>query len=207
MLRIHVIKTGAFETNTWILSDDAGRAVAADPGDEAERILGFLASRKLSLTACLLTHGHVDHINALADVLDAASVPAFMHESDLAWAFGHENCFPPFYGPARKPGVKISSLRGGERLLDGPFECRVIHSPGHSPGSVCFLFEAAGALLSGDTLFAGGAGRTDLPGGDERLLAESLALLKTLDGTIRVFPGHGPATTIAAEKRSNPFFA
>lgn len=206
-MQINIVRTGLFEVNTYVLSDEQNRAVVVDPGANPEKILRFMDSRGLSPVAYLLTHGHVDHVSALADMLDARPAPAYMHEADLEWAFNGENGMPPFYEPARKPGHEITALKGGERILDGRFQCLVIHTPGHSPGCVCYLFEAEQVLLSGDTLFKGGVGRTDLPGGDGAQLAESLRLLKGLPGALRVLPGHGPLSTIAGETAENPFLS
>ena len=201
------IQVGSFEVNCTILSEN-GQAWIVDPGNEGERILALLARENLTPAAILLTHAHFDHIGAIP-ALQAAfpDLPVYANEPDHAM-FGHPmNQLPPDYPPVAKPkGLRgLGGLRGLEGL-------EVIETPGHTPGGVCFLFNSSQPsqpssplLLSGDTLFAGSVGRTDLPGGDMATLMDSLKKLTALPDDTLVIPGHGPFTSIAAERRGNPF--
>ncbi|MEI6971242.1 MAG: MBL fold metallo-hydrolase, partial [bacterium] len=156
--------------------------------------------------AYLLTHGHMDHIHALADVCDAAPAPVAMHGDDLAWSFTEENILPPYYTVApRRPKGTIRAITGGQEYTDGGLHYKVLHTPGHAPGCVCFYFETSKVLFTGDTLFAGSVGRTDLPGGSSTVLTRSLASLARLPDDTVIYPGHGPDTTMAREKRTNYF--
>lgn len=205
-MNIETIEVGEFQVNCFVVWDSATlQALVIDPGGNAESILSFLRKKRLSVAACLLTHGHFDHIGALKDVNQAFPSPIAIHPADLAWAFTEANQFPPFYPPVTKPAAEIRALKDGQIWTDGGLSYAVIETPGHSPGSVCFHFKADAALFSGDTLFAGSVGRTDLPGGHSRSLTVSLKKLARLPDDTRVFPGHGPATDIAQEKETNYF--
>ena len=156
--------------------------------------------------ACyLLTHGHTDHISALAEVSAKHPAPFAIHALDLKWAFDHLNQSPPYYSVPRRPTGALRTLEDGQTWTDGGLSYTVIGTPGHSPGSVCFYFPADRVLFSGDTLFQGTVGRTDLPGGDGRVLTQSLRKLAQLPPTTRIVPGHGPETRLAEEFRINPF--
>ena len=169
---------GSIETNCWIYSLDDFTAVI-DPGAEAPFIIEYLRKNNLPPQFILLTHGHFDHVTALPDLLKAYPAVTAIHSDDAA------------YLPA-----------GADKLLAdndtiGPF--KIIHVPGHTPGSVAFYDEEGGILFTGDTLFCGNCGRTDLPGGDQAKLEKSLEQLLSMKGNIRVLPGHGPESTIAEE--------
>jgi glyoxylase-like metal-dependent hydrolase (beta-lactamase superfamily II) len=196
---------GSFETNCWLLSNGDGHAIVIDPGDEAQRILRELDRRELQVSAYVLTHGHVDHISALSALYARRPAPIVMHADDAAWAFTRMNELPPFYdAPATAGPVTPLPPDGDTYVVDG-MACRVLSTPGHTPGSVCLYFEDAGLLFSGDTLFAGSVGRTDLKGGSPRQLQQSLKKLGVLPDGVRVCPGHGPASTIGREKKTNMF--
>ena len=202
------IQVGGFEVNCSILSEN-GKAWIVDPGQEGERIVGLLRTRSLSPAAILLTHAHFDHIGGIP-ALQAAfpGLPVYVGDADRAVITHPLNRLPPGY-PAIKSIMDLKSagdLKAGQSL-----DVEVIDTPGHTPGGVCYYFppstkhQAPGTLFSGDTLFAGSVGRTDLPGGDMATLMASLQKLTALpDGTV-VIPGHGMFTTIGDEKRGNPF--
>lgn len=199
------IPTGPFEANCYVLWGAARQALVIDPGADPESVLAVLDADRLTVAVYLLTHGHVDHIGALA-ALDARHPAVFgLHPADLQWAFQPLNELPPFYPVPRRPSGPHRALAHGQSWTDGGLAYSVIATPGHSPGSVCFYFADEGLLVSGDTLFQGTVGRTDLPGGDSRTLAESLRRLARLPPATRVAPGHGPSTTLAREFRANPF--
>ena len=194
------IQVGGFEVNCSILSEN-GKAWIVDPGQEADRIADLLAKKGLEPAAILLTHGHFDHIGGIPGLLGKfPDLPVYVHEKDMPM-FGHPlNQLPPEYASFAKPKnlTDLNSLESLEGL-------EILETPGHTPGGVCYYFPKDKLLLSGDTLFAGSVGRTDLPGGDMATLMGSLRKLTALPEDTLVIPGHGQHTTIAAEKRGNPF--
>ena len=194
------IQVGGFEVNCSILSEN-GKAWIVDPGQEANRIVDLLAKKGLEPAAILLTHAHFDHISGIPGLLEKyPDLPVYVHEKDIPM-IGHPlNQLPPEYTSFAKPKEVrgLESFKGLEGL-------KVIETPGHTPGGVCYYFPKDKLLLSGDTLFAGSVGRTDLPGGDMATLMDSLKKLTALPDDTLVIPGHGMHTRIAAEKRSNPF--
>ena len=194
------IQVGGFEVNCSILSEN-GKAWIVDPGQEPKRIIDTLAKKGLEPAAILLTHAHFDHISAIPGLLEKfPDLPVYVHQKD-APMFGHPlNQLPPEYPSFAKP-KNLANLNS----LDSLEGLEILETPGHTPGGVCYHFPAAKLLLSGDTLFAGSVGRTDLPGGDMATLMDSLQKLTALPDDTLVIPGHGPHTTIAAEKRGNPF--
>jgi len=197
-----IIPAGPFETNCVILWEKPGEAWLVDPGGDAERLFNFMARRGIQPAGVVLTHGHCDHIGALDAVLEAYPVAVRMHEADAKWAFLPINSIPGCYPvPATRP----ATLDGTPAEISlGGITARALPTPGHTPGSVCLYFPGAGLLLTGDTLFAGSVGRTDLPGGDTAALMESLRGLAALPGATLVIPGHGPTTTIREEVEANP---
>lgn len=198
------ITVGPLEENCWLLADrDSGRAVLVDPGDEADRILEAVDATGCTLEAIWLTHAHVDHVGAVAPIARARGVPVLVHPADKMFYDGAA-AMGLRYGmridPLPAPG---GSLQEGDTLELGANTFTVWHLPGHAPGHVAFI--GAGLCLSGDVLFAGSIGRTDLPLCDPRAMHASLQRLATLPADVRVFPGHGGETTIGRELASNPF--
>jgi len=201
------IPNGQFAQNCYLIADAAsGEAVVVDPGEEWERILHEAETRGWRIGAIWLTHAHIDHILGVAGVREATGAPILLHPADRplydslpeqALWFGFRLQPPP---PPDRP------LAQDDVLSVGPHRFRVRHAPGHSPGSVCLLGE--GLALVGDVLFAGSIGRSDLPGGDGAELLRTIRReLLSLDDDTRVLPGHGPETTVGAERRSNPFLS
>lgn len=204
-MRDKTLVVGMLEVNCHVIWDDARRALVVDPGAEPEVILEFLKKSGLTPAAYLITHGHVDHLSALAELIRRFPAPVEMHAADAKWAFGAANHLLPLYpSPEAPPGMPLS-IEDGQVLLEGDIRHRVLATPGHSPGGVCYYLETAGILCAGDTLFRGTVGRTDFPGGDSRILQKSLAKLKLLPPGTRVLSGHGPETTIGYEQANNMF--
>lgn len=200
-MNVKTIVVGAFEVNCYIVWDSKKSAYIIDPGGDWKKIADFIARNNLRLEKCLLTHGHCDHVLDAAPIAEHFGVPIAIHKNDLSWAFSSENQIPPYYGKPERP-EKIDIL---DESSDPIFSIKWVHTPGHTPGSVCYYFEEHKLLFSGDTLFRGSVGRTDLPGGNSRLLAKSLKSLSKLPDDTNVFPGHGPQTTIGIEKTNNYF--
>lgn len=201
MLHIRTLVLGSYQTNCYIVSDEEGRCAVIDPGYEAEKILAVLRENGLTLEAILLTHGHFDHVGAVEALVKATSCALWMREGDYSQFPTPVNRY--FYPLANADFTEISFCEEGEVIPVGSLRFTVMETPGHTWGSVCYFCEDA--LFSGDTLFEGSCGRIDLPGGDRKAMLASLERLSELEGNWRVFPGHGSATTLAEEKRYNPY--
>jgi glyoxylase-like metal-dependent hydrolase (beta-lactamase superfamily II) len=208
-MRVETFVVGPFECNCWVLSDETTReAVIVDPGADDVRILEFVRNEGLTVRWIVHTHAHLDHIGGAGTVKDAVGGRLLLHEADRELWDGlprQGKMFGLAYDPA--PPVDEWLSDGAEFLLSGR-PMRVLHTPGHTPGSVCILLPSEALLLAGDTLFAGSIGRTDLWGGSHPQLMDSIrSKLLTLDDAVRVLPGHGLETTIGAERRTNPFIS
>ncbi|MBA4389260.1 MAG: hypothetical protein C0404_14905 [Verrucomicrobia bacterium] len=204
-MKVETLVVGEFQSNCFILAGDAGHGVVIDPGADAALIAGLIRDLKLKVVAYLQTHGHMDHISALAELCAQHPAPFHIHPADSKWAFGADNDWPPFYGVPPRPSCKELPIENGTELSLLGQKCTVISTPGHTPGSVCFHFHGLKLLFTGDTLFAGSVGRTDFPGGSSKALQKSLALLAALPDDTDVYPGHGPKSTIGHEKKFNYF--
>ena len=205
-VRVETITVGVFESNCHILHRaGSNEALVVDPGGDAGTIIGFLQREKLRVAAYLVTHGHMDHVYALAEVSEEFPAPIGLHPHDSVWAFTSVNAMLPWYNTPRPPQNIERHWAEGQNWTDAGLAYSIIETPGHSPGSVSFYFKDESLLFSGDVLFAGGIGRTDLPGGSAPTLLKSLRRLIALPDETRVYSGHGPATTIAREKKFNPF--
>ena len=190
-------------TNCYLVYDDAKNGFIIDPGAEPEKILDHVKRLRLSIEGILLTHGHADHISALNKVRDALGVKVYMHEDELENFFNQSPQFIAMLGgeqPDKNPDVL---LKDGDVIHFKAGDVKVIFTPGHTPGGVCYLY--GDTLFSGDTLFQGSIGRTDFPGGDVSAIIESLVKLSKLDEDLKVLSGHGFPTTIGNEKHMNPF--
>ncbi len=216
------IPVGALQCNCTILGDlESGEALVIDPGDETERVLELLARYKLRPKAIVSTHAHIDHVGGLTKLRRATGAPVMMHRDDLAlYQIMDEQA--EFLGVARPETGEVDQLlKEGDVLRWGGLAANVMHTPGHTPGSISLYLpkgvvdgsslRASGApnvpqLFAGDTLFAGSIGRTDLWGGSMKTIMDSLRgkLMQLPDETV-VHPGHGPWTTIGEERESNPF--
>lgn len=202
-MRVRRLILGPLETNCWLVDDGAGGAVTViDPADEAEAILEELDGE--AVAGILLTHGHFDHLAATRALVRATGAPLAVHRADADAIRTAEGTGGRLFGFDAWAPAADRILENGDEVSLGGVRFTVIHTPGHTPGSVCLLAE--GRLFSGDTLFAGSVGRTDFPGGDARAMRRSIARLSALPDEVRVHPGHGPDTTIGRERRVNPFF-
>jgi len=208
-IRIETRPVGAYATNCHLVfREGSPSCVLVDPGSDAEEIFSWLAGKGLVPAAVLLTHGHGDHVCGLAGVTSRHPAPVYLAGEDASWAFSPLNRLPGYPCPPPAPPPDSPILppppEGTELLLAG-IAFDAIRSPGHTPGGVVWRAKEANALFTGDTLFAGSVGRTDLPGGDWEELLASLAKLASLEGDSAVFPGHGPSSTLARERVENPF--
>ena len=206
-MHVRVIETGAFAANCYLLWADPAKAFVVDPGADADAIGAALAKEGLTPGAYLLTHGHLDHISAISAMLERHPAPVYLSQEDARWAFTPLNGIPPYVSVLAPPAGLDTDLHEGRVIEAGPLKARVVQTPGHTPGCVCFAFDAEKALVTGDTLFQGSIGRTDLPGGSSRRIRESLAKLMRFDDAWHVLSGHGGPTRIGDERRGNPFIA
>ncbi len=198
--------TGFIEENCYLVSAPRTRqTVVIDPGDDAPQLIARLRELNATVVAYLLTHGHVDHLTALADLSAAYPAPIYLHPLDAAWCFTGRNNLPGFYDAPAQPKSPIVPATEGTAFELAGAHWSVIETPGHTPGGICWKLEEDNALFSGDTLFRETAGRTDLPGGDSRALTRSLRKLAALPDGLVVYPGHGEPTTLGHEKRHNYF--
>lgn len=201
------LPTGPLQVNCYIVGCEATRkAVVVDPGGDVEQILALLERLNLQLQLVINTHGHFDHVGGNRQLLEETGVDLLIHENDkdlLGLAAEHAGIYglPTVISPEPQ-----RLLQGGEVILVGELEIKVLHTPGHTPGGICLLVEDQ--VIVGDTLFAGSIGRTDLPGGDHQQLIDSIRqqLLPLPDATV-AHPGHGAETTIGRERMYNPFLA
>jgi hydroxyacylglutathione hydrolase len=201
------LTVGIAAENTWLVRRDGGdRALLIDPGDEPERLQALVDELGVAVEAILLTHTHFDHVGAVAPMARATGAPVYCPEIEVPVLADIMAWVPwPGIGPFESYDAD-ETLAGGERLELAGFEIDVLFVPGHSPGHVAYSFADEQVLISGDVLFQGSIGRTDLPGGDHATLMRSIAeLLERLPEETRVLPGHMGTTTLGRERRSNPF--
>ena len=202
---ITCLPVGPLEMNAYLLAAPAvGEAFLVDPGDEPERLLAAVEASGCTLRALLCTHAHFDHVGAAAAVQERWDLPLLCHPDDTPLV-AHMPRIQESYGfPASAVPHVEAALRDGQQLTLGGTTLTVRHVPGHSPGHVMFAWD--GAALVGDCIFAGSVGRTDLPGGSFPQLETSIRRhIYTLPDATRLYPGHGPATTVGRERTGNPF--
>jgi len=204
-LIIETLPVGNLEANCYIIGcEETGQAAVVDPGDEAGRILDRLAKGGLKVAAVVLTHGHADHIGAVGELKKATGAPVMIHAQDGEMLTNPARNLSAWLGEqlSFKPADRL--LEDGDTIQVGTVTLEVIHTPGHTPGGICL--RAGKDLFTGDTLFARSIGRSDFPGGSHTTLIKSIkSKLLALPEDTKIYPGHGPTSTIGEEKRHNPF--
>lgn len=206
-MKIDIYPLGLIQTNCYVLSNENGDALIIDPGDEGVRLRKEIDKKGLKPVAILLTHAHFDHIGAVDYIRDHYSIPVYMHKEEADWLSN-----PNLNGSGKYADLPNVSNRAADHFIEegtvsiGPFTFDVKHTPGHSPGSLSFVFDNDRLAIVGDTLFKESIGRTDLIGGDTQTLLNSIhSKLLSLDDDYAIYPGHGPFTFIEDEKDHNPF--
>ena len=194
MLNVTRLPLGVYQTNCYIIREENSTSCCVlDPGGEARKVLELLSNRNLTLDAILLTHGHFDHVGAVKELHDATGCKVYLCTEDLTMPEKF-TAGPLFYTDA---------YGEGDELDFAGLHIQVLHTPGHTPGSVCLMVDDS--IFCGDTLFAGSCGRTDLPGGDQATIFASLRRLDVLDAEYTLYPGHSGSTVLSREKQYNPF--
>lgn len=193
-MNLHRLTVGPLQTNCYLVADESGVCAVIDPGDEPEKILAYAREHGLRICAVLLTHGHFDHVGGVRAISQATACPVWMHEKDLTLRTAM-TVAAPYY---------TDFYAEGDEVAVGSLRFLVMETPGHTPGSVCLLCE--NTLFTGDTLFAGSCGRTDL-GGNAQDMRRSLARLAAIRENYTVCPGHGAGSTLEAERAGNPYLA
>ena len=194
MIKIRTLPLGAYQTNTYLVwEENSPTCLVIDPGYEPDTILDEAKKLGKEITAVLLTHGHFDHVGGVKELAAETGCPVYLHEAELS--------MPPQMTAG--PLSYTNTYGEGDFVEAAGLSFKVLHTPGHTPGSVCLLCE--NAMFSGDTLFWGSCGRTDLPGGNWNTIRKSLSRLASFETNYWVRPGHGESTTLAEEKRYNPY--
>jgi hydroxyacylglutathione hydrolase len=204
MVKVHTLVVGRLQTNCYVLQSNS-TALVIDPGDEPERILRFMGDIAVKPNQIIATHTHFDHVLGVDAIRTALKIPFLIHRDDVPMLESMQSRVREFMGFSVPPPPKVDRfLKDGESIAVGKDKVKVIHTPGHSPGSISLAGE--GFVLTGDALFNQSIGRTDLPGGDLDTLIRSITgRLFSLDDHTIVYPGHGPETSIGDEKLANPF--
>ncbi|HJQ76993.1 MAG TPA: MBL fold metallo-hydrolase [Acidimicrobiia bacterium] len=210
MPRIERIPAWLAETNAYLVSSDSGEAILVDAPPDPDRIGAHIADRGLAVVGILLTHGHIDHTGGAGALAAKSNAVTYVHPDDDFLTLAPMEQLRSMWGMVPPGSYELPEmfehLEDGQVLVVAGIELEVRHTPGHTPGHCCFFWEEEGVLFSGDQLFAGSIGRTDLPGGSHEQLVESMRdRVMTLEDEIAVLPGHGPETTIGRERKTNPF--
>ena len=207
-MTISTMAVGELEANCHIVSDAEQHAVLIDPGAEPNRILAYLGEKQLTPVAILLTHAHFDHFGAATGILDVYTIPIYVHTLDVPLLLSAQESLADYLGmqEAYRPIAEsqIRTIEEGEALkFSEELTFQVLHTPGHTPGGVCYRHKDV--LFTGDTLFLESVGRTDFPGGSAAQLRQSVRRLLAIEDDLAVYPGHDDPTSLAHERRYNPF--
>ncbi len=201
-MNIETLVLGQYGTNCYLVwAENQDRCAVIDPGADAPAVLAAVKARGLTADAVLLTHGHFDHVGAVEEIVEATGCALWLSESDWSQFPNPVNAY--FYPLANCDFCEVNFPEDGDVIHAGGLEFSVLSTPGHTWGSVCF--QCGDTLFTGDTLFAGSCGRTDLPGGDGGVIRGSLERLAELEADYRIRPGHGPASTLNRERLTNPY--
>ena len=202
-----IIAVGPLQCNCSIIGDeDTREAMVIDPGDDIQDVLAIVRKHNLQVKQIVITHAHIDHVGGAMKLRAATGAPILLNQNDFA-LLTMLDLQAAWIGVSSPGEVKIDQyISQGDTVTAGPLQANVLHTPGHTEGSICLYFPAEQKLVAGDTLFAGSIGRTDLPGGSMQKILRSLhsTVMSLPDETV-VIPGHGPLTTIGEERESNPF--
>lgn len=202
-----IVPVGPLQCNCSIIGDETTReAMVIDPGDDIEDVLAIVRQHKLQVKQIVVTHAHIDHVGGAMKLRAVTGAPILLNQNDYS-LLKMLDMQAAWIGVASPGKVEIDhNITSGEKVSAGSHTANVLHTPGHTEGSICLYFPAEKKLIAGDTLFAGSIGRTDLPGGSTQKIMRSLheTVLALPDETV-VIPGHGPLTTIGEERQSNPF--
>lgn len=190
-MELYRLILGSYQVNCYLCCNDHA-CVIVDPGYEPETVSAAIEKKGLKPEAILLTHGHFDHVGAVKALSSRYSIPVYLHPADLSLPL-----------PLTRPMGLTEEVDEGDELHLAGLSFRVMHTPGHSAGSVCYV--VGDVMFSGDTLFAGSRGRTDLPGGSDSAMRKSLNRLAAMTGDYHICPGHGEITTLSQEQKTNPY--
>ena len=202
---VETLVVGPIEENCYVLRDEeTGHGLVIDPGDNGQEILAYIRDNQIKVDLLVNTHGHWDHIGAVDFLREALGVKLAIHQLDASMLTASRESMAAYsiFAGSKRPAEIL--LQDGDTIEFGHCSLQVLHTPGHTKGGICLYGD--GCLFSGDTLFAGSVGRTDLPGGDYREILDSVQIkLKDVADDTKVYPGHGPATNMGRERRCNPY--
>lgn len=203
-MKIHTIPVGVASANCYLVWDE-NQLIVIDPGGEPEKLLDEMEKTQAKPAAILLTHGHFDHVGAVTALKNTHDLPVYLFAEDFLYVSQPEKAYSGAFLRLAKEIIFLPEvlMQKEETLRFGGLHFQVLHTPGHTPGSVCYLCEDA--LFTGDTLFRGTCGRFDLFGADKEKLQESFERLRNIPEDLNVFPGHGQETSLSFEKKTNPF--
>ncbi len=204
-MKLLSLMVGEMGVNCYIpYCEETGQALVIDPGDNGDKILRLTEKNKVQITMILLTHGHFDHIGSVKEIKEQTGALVAIHSEDAEMLTDPEKNLSRFVGQESVQSPADILLKDGKELQIGTMKLTAIHTPGHTPGGLCYLSNEI--LFTGDTLFEGSVGRTDFPGGSQTILMQSINnKLMVLDDDLNVYPGHGRVSTLGRERNTNPF--